>query len=267
MPFPFPGMDPYLEYSAVRTGFHHKLATEINAELTTLLPPQYYADTESQIAYEPAENGSLRIMRPDISVERAEIFASGQVNEPAEQAPAATAIPAAPTKITLQVDVPSKLFSVVLKTVDGNQLVTNIELLSPINKLSRADGFDSYQRKRRAILRSDAHLLEIDLTRRGDRSLIEEALPPASYLILLSRSYDRPLAEVWPLRIQDTLPIIPIPLLRPDADVALDLQAIFVRVYERYGYQRRIEYRQDPPRPLFSKEEQAWIGEQLVEVR
>src|SRR4029453_5934831 len=99
----------------------------------------------------------------------------------------------------------------------GNrQLVTAIEILSPTNK--RAEGRMEYLVKRRRILLSTAHLLEIDLLRQGQRLPMHDPLPPAEYFVLLSRAENRPITEVWPLALRDPLPTVPVPLLPGDSD-------------------------------------------------
>jgi hypothetical protein len=50
---------------------------------------------------------------------------------------------------------------------------------------------------------------------------------PADYYAIVSRSYKRPIAEVYAWTIRQPLPTIPIPLKRGEPDVMLDLQAVF----------------------------------------
>jgi hypothetical protein len=80
-----------------------------------------------------------------------------------------------------------------------------------------------YRRKRLALLRSKVHLLEIDLLRKGERPPLEKPLPDVPYFAVLSRVERRPVADVWPIRLQEVLPILPTPLLDPDPDVPLEL--------------------------------------------
>ena len=77
-----------------------------------------------------------------------------------------------------------------------------------------------------------AHLIEIDLLRRGKRPPMREALPDVPYFIFLSRAQRRPLTDVWPIRLDAPLPTISVPLLPGDADVPLDVQLAFSRVYD-----------------------------------
>ncbi|MFN3422965.1 MAG: DUF4058 family protein, partial [Armatimonadota bacterium] len=59
-------------------------------------------------------------------------------------------------------------------------------------------------------------------------------------------------------------PTIPVPLLPPDPDVALDLNSVVASVYERGAYDRIIDYRQPPPPPLTDEESQ-WLDNWLRE--
>jgi hypothetical protein len=56
------------------------------------------------------------------------------------------------------------------------------------------------------------------------------------------------------------LPVIPVPLINPDPDVPLDLQAVVAAVYERGGYEDLIDYRKDAPPPALSESENAWFA-------
>jgi hypothetical protein len=52
-------------------------------------------------------------------------------------------------------------------------------------------------------------------------------------------------------------------LTYPDPDVPLDLNRIVQQVYHNARYERRIDYRTDPPPPALSPEDAAWLDEQL----
>jgi hypothetical protein len=171
----------------------------------------------------------------------------------------AVAIAPAPLEVLITTDLLEKLISVVIRTVEDDTLVTAIEILSFTNKRPGHAAYLTYRRKRQALLESTAHLLEIDLLRAGVRSPLAEPLPEAPYFIILSRAERRPVAEVWPLHLQESLPILPVPLLPPDPDVPLDLGRALATIYDRSGYDLRIDYTQRPPAPTLSVEEGAWL--------
>src|SRR5439155_10971133 len=143
------------------------------------------------------------------------------------------------------------------------RLVTVIEILSPTNKRPGQEAREEYLRKRRDLLRSYVHFLEIDLLRGGERPPLARPVPPAPYYVLLSRADRRPTVEVWPIQINEPLPVPPVPLLEPDPDVPLALGAAVASVYERGAYARRLDYRALPPPPALSPEEAAWMEDLL----
>jgi hypothetical protein len=160
-------------------------------------------------------------------------------------------------------ELPLRLFTVEVREVGTLRLVTAIEILSPSNKQPGHDACEEYLRKRRALLRSEAHLIEIDLLRGGQRPPLERPVPPAPYYVTLSRASRRPRVEVWPIQLRDKLPTLPVPLLHPDPDAPLDLAGVVAAVYGRGAYARLIDYRQPPPPPSLSDAEAAWLDERL----
>ena len=107
--------------------------------------------------------------------------------------------------------------------------------------------------------------MEIDLLRKGTRPPLHSPVPEAPYYVVLSR-VDRPHhAEVWPIQLNDRLPVLPVPLLAPDPDAVLDLGAVVAAVYERGGYDVQIDYQQPPPLPSLSEEQSTWVEQILHE--
>lgn len=164
MQSPFPGMDPYVEDPELWRDFHQALANEIRNSLNRDLGPNYYARTEPYVALETIE--VARPMRggyPDVSVWSGSPTSSGGVATPAP-------VCAPPT---LESRIPAagvhRLRRVEVRAAGTDELVTVIEILSSVNKRSTSPARDDYLRKRRAVLRSQVHLLEIDLLRGGAR--------------------------------------------------------------------------------------------------
>jgi hypothetical protein len=129
----------------------------------------------------------------------------------------------------------------------NRELVTVLELLSPSNKKPGEDRAQ-YLAKRRAMLLSPVHLVEIDLLRGGPRLPVDD-LPDCDYYALVSRAERRPDAELWAVGIREPLPTIPIPLRASDPDASLDLLAVLHRVYDAAGYADFI-YSGSPQPPL-----------------
>lgn len=107
------------------------------------------------------------------------------------------------------------------------------------------------------------HLVEIDLLRAGERWTLLTPAPSAPYCIFVSRANRRPRVEVWPIKLQDPLPLIPIPLVEPDPDVPLDLGRAIQTIYDTAAYDLRIDYTQPPPKSDLSPEDAAWVEERL----
>ncbi len=246
MPSPFPGMDPYLE-GYLWPDLHHRLATQISDQLMPLLVPRYLARIVVQTVVEEIETGEhIRIMIPDVEIfsDRSTIFAMPQPSH----APASVAITAPsatlPHPFEIEVDIPS----VEIRDAASGMLITSIEILSPTNKKGKA--WNEYQLKRIQVLQAQAHLLEIDLLRRGRRPVQIAAMPHAPYYAFLTRAQKRTQVDVWAIRLRESLPTIPVPLRAPDADVPLELQAIFNSIYDRARYDLSIDYRKPPEHPL-----------------
>lgn len=254
---PFPGMDPYLE-GEMWQEFHTRLANVISEQLLPRLRPKYVALLEKRfVADQPslgiADPGPARAIYPDVSVAR-------RLRETTTLTYAATVTPPAVEVISyFRENVP--LTSIEIRDVANRRLVTDIEILSPVNK--RGDGALEYNERRHRLLKTETHLLELDLLRGGSRLPVIGELPPASYYIYLSRFTQRPRAQVWAINWRDRLPVLPIPLLPPDPDVLLDLQAAVQACFELVGYESLLEYDQPVPPPPLSEEDSAWVKAQL----
>lgn len=240
MPSPFPGMNPYLEAPDIWEDFHANLATEIRSQLTPYLRPRYVAVLTPHITYDELSIQEARLAKPDVAVLQTEQRPwSGE----------AVAIAPAPLVGRVALEVPLKSQSIEIRDSKTGLLVTAIEILSPVNKRPGHEAFDTYRRKRRDLLRTEVHLLEIDLLRGGQRPPLETPLPAAPYFVFLSRGERRPLVDIWPLRLQDAITVLPIPLRAPDPDVPLELGRAIQTIYDEAAYDLRIDYRQPPPKP------------------
>ncbi|MDB5388128.1 MAG: uncharacterized protein JWM11_3774 [Planctomycetaceae bacterium] len=247
MPSPFPGMDPYLEGDDW-TSFHTYLATEIARQLTPLLRPKYIALPEKRFDLIDQETFAIESIYPDVAVAGVDLKGSDHADGP---------IIAAPYLMATIMDESVPHTWVEIRDTGRRQLITTIEILSPGNKRGR--GREEYLDKRNRLLRSPSHLVEIDLLRRGSRLPMKDKLPPGAYYIFVSRAESRPMVQVWPVALQDSLPTIPVPLIVGDADVPLDLQAAINTVYDLSGFDLVLDYSQPPP-PTLSADQAAWVA-------
>ena len=235
---PFPGMDPYLEAPTIWPDVHTSLMSIFREQLTPLLAPKYLAELETQVVIDRMDD-EPQVVLPDVSVTTAE--------EPTG-AVAAVAV-AAPVRVRVPLDVPTRLVSIHIRQRESTRLVTVIELLSPVNK-RRGKGRDEYLEKRRTLLASPVHVVEIDLLRSYPRMPFDDPLPPAHYLVMVCNAGERPDSSVWPINIRQPLPTVPIPLLAPDPSVLLHIGQALHTAYERARYDLRVDYRKRPMPPL-----------------
>jgi len=253
MPSPLPGMDPYIEQPIVWSDFHGRMVTSISAAVNAQVRPRYVARLTPYVTYDHIEISEPTAIRPDVGVWQMQPPAAGGV------AAATIAVTPAPVESRVLLEVPLELFSIEVRAVVDMVLVTAIEILSPVNKRRGHDAYHDYLRKRRDLLRSAAHLIEIDLLRAGERPPLESPVPPAPYYIMLSRVERRTGVQVWPIQLWDKLPVIPVPLREPDPDAVIDLPSIVPRVYDDGGYDLLIDYRQPPPPPDLAPAEAEWL--------
>ncbi|MFQ5854923.1 MAG: DUF4058 family protein [Anaerolineae bacterium] len=260
MASPFPGMDPYLEGEMFQE-FHDTLAGAIRAELMPLLAPKYVALLAKRYVIDHPTLGIFgvppeRIIYPDIHI------VSPPGTPPATEPRRADMVIAEPP-----VELPSllpeevPLLGVEIRDVADRRLVTIIEILSPVNK--RGEGVRDYAERRTELLQTRTHLLEIDLLRQGARIQLAGEPPPAPYYVYLSRWQRRPWTQIWPIGLREPLPAVPVPLLPPDPDVPLDLQAAVKACFDLVGYERLLDYSDPPPPPDLDEQDAGWVTEVL----
>ncbi|MBI4673942.1 MAG: DUF4058 family protein [Chloroflexi bacterium] len=274
---PFPGMNPYLEDPNEWGDVHHRLMTYIADALQVQLPRMYAARLNIRVyvdAYQPripvtrhhAQGDSMRVMRDDVSVLVLEKKAR-ETLAPYVAAPTMLNVPppAEPLIVFLEPLEEHEAYIEIVRLQDEH-IVTLIEVLSPTNKKA-GEGRGQYLRKQRELLESDTHLVEIDLLANGMPTLAvlqgnTSVLPPHRYLINVRRAPERYRFEVYPVKLQERLPRIRIPLMKPDPDVALDIQAVLNQAYDNGAYDRLLNYH-EPPHTTLAADEAKWVDELL----
>ena len=58
------------------------------------------------------------------------------------------------------------------------------------------------------------------------------------------------MTDVWPVQLDEELPVVPVPLRDPDPDAALDLQKAFQPTYDDLGYDLSVDYARPPEVPF-----------------
>ncbi len=245
MPSPFPGMDPYLE-GGEWMSFHAEFCVEIARQLRPKLRPRYIAQTIKRFVTDTTDDLVItnlagrphsRNLFPDVGIARITQRPTRELSSPI-----AVLEPTLQMATVMPEFVPQ--YAVEIRDVEQRQLVTLIEVLSPANKVG--EGYEEYVTKRQQILRSSAHLMEIDLLRKGRRVPMRRPLPDSPYYVFLSRQEKRPLTDIWQIALDESLPTVSIPLLPPDNDTSLDLQQAFTNVYDSVGYDLLLNYEKHP---------------------
>ncbi|MCI0681199.1 MAG: DUF4058 family protein [Gemmataceae bacterium] len=264
MPSPFPGMDPYLEDPELFPDLHDKLIAHIGEALMARLPPPYYAVTGSRIWVEPVR----RRVGPDVRIHRK----NGGLVRATAASNGGTAVLTEPVIVTVRHDEVRETFAEIY-TGRGKKrrLVTSIEILSPTNKTPGEQGRDLYRQKQAELAASKVNLVEIDLLRGGEHTTAvprEELIDQAgacAYHVCCWRFHRFQEYRVYPIQLDEPLPVLAIPLLPGDPDVPLPLQPLFDQVYDAGPYPRVVDYRDDVPPPPLPAEKRRWLKRRLSE--
>jgi hypothetical protein len=259
MPSPFPGMDPFLEKSSRWPNVHHGLISEIQAQLNRELGPRYYAEIQERVYISTGDDPGRSILIPDVHI----TSRSTGHRPPMPAVPGGGEI-AEPLVLETLTHEEIRQPYVEIIHVDNRKVITVIEVLSPDNKSARARGLKSFRQKRDTVMRSRSHWVEIDLLRRGVSLALRKRIRPHEYFVHISPVELRPEGRVWPIRLSQRLPVIPIPLQSRDDDSPLNLQAVLDSAYDRARYDRVIDYTKEPDPPL-SKEWRDWADRLLRE--
>jgi Protein of unknown function (DUF4058) len=252
MSSPFPGMDPYLEQSSFWSSFHFRLIGAIAATLTPQLSDQYYIEVELRTYQNEGDNEVL------IGIPDAAILNRQSADRLPVETQSTTAVMAQPETVMLPMIESVKERYLEIRDIQTDAVITVIEVLSPKNKQA-GEGRNAYEKKRRSILESATHLVEIDLLRAGKAMPIVTNRPPSAYRILISRSPQRPAADLYALSLQMPLPTLPIPLKTNDVDIILDLQAVFDQIYTEARYGMRLNYNETVPPPALQPDDRLWL--------
>lgn len=212
---------------------------------------RYHPDTGDEIRL-----GRGRRAKPDISIYQ---------KSPSLAVQPSAAVATAPTLIfssrdAVEIDPRSYLSAVVIRKIDQERLgdpVTWIELLSPANKPGGA-GYVQYQEKRVAAARSGIVMIEIDYLHETESPVLnlasysdkEEGAFPYTITITDPRpSLKEGFTNVYGMRVDQPLPIAPVPLAMEDAPILLNIEALYHQTYESVNaYEYLVDYEQLPER-------------------
>ncbi len=253
MPPPFPGMDPYLERPGLWPDVHNSLIAALRDTLAPILRPRYYVAIEERTYLTQPEELAF-IGRPDAAV-------VGR-RTPGPEAPMADT---GSGVLAVEVPVPDQVRETYLEVREapGGDVVTAIEILSPTNKRP-GEGRRLYEEKRLILLGTRTHLVEIDLLRAGAPMPLRGNGHAANYRILVSRSHRRPRADLYVFGVRQPIPTFPLPLRPGEEEPLLDLNVLLHGLYDRAGYDLRVNYTRESEPPL-NELDSAWAGVLLCE--
>ena len=248
-------MNPYLEHPERWSTVHNRLIVALADALTPQLLPKYQVDIEKRI-YEVVGFSTVLVGRSDVSVQRPRTSTKADIN--VVVAPS----PTEPVKVTVPLTEEVREAYLEVKEAATKAVITTIEILSPTNK--QRDGRQKYESKRQRVLRSQTHLVEIDLLRAGEPLPVVEDISQSHYRILVSRSGDRPTADLYLFNLPDSIPPFSLPLQSDDQEPTVNLQVMLKDVYDRSGYDYFIDY-QVAPLPPLTEADLSWIENLLCE--
>jgi hypothetical protein len=248
---PFPGMNPYLERPSLWPDVHLNLIHAVQLLLTQALAPHYYVAAEER-TYIAAVDPLTFVGRPDVAVVGTPITGTTLSSPTASSGPI-------PVLVPVSDEVRERYLEIRESRTD--RVITVIEILSPTNKLP-GQGRANYEEKRRIVLDSATHLVEIDLLRLSE-PLPAHPLIRSDYRVLVSRSWERPRSFLYSFQLPDPIPDVPVPLQQGEDEPLLRLNPLLHQIYAEVRYDLRIDYTASPPDPSLDAETLAWVDQLL----
>ena len=250
-------MNPYLEHPEIWPGIHLLLISELANFLSPQLRPKYRVAVEVRI-YEIVGKQSLLVGIPDLTVKGSQTTTKQPITNVA-----VAESPACPQTVEVPVPETVKQGYLEVREVTTQEVVTAIEILSPINKRS-GEGRKQYDRQRNKILGSSTHLVEIDLLRQVQPMSVYGSTIQTHYRILVSRGNCRPQASLYGFNLRDPIPEFPLPLKLGDLEPSIDLQVLLNNIYDRASYDLAIDYHREPV-PSLLDADRVWVDGLLRE--
>ena len=273
MPTPFPGMDPYLEQRGLWQEVHTGLIVNIQAFLGQLLPPRYRVAIEQYTYLTPSPpNAEEKVAYPDVLVLSSIAAPPAPPHSPGGSpgGSLSTSIDVNPVVGELPMGRITTQRYLTVREVKNREIITVIEILSPANKSTPAIR-QQYLYKRHEILHGPTNLVEIDLLRVGaplPMTVLGQPNPVGlrrGYRIVVSRSEERPKADIYLFGIREAIPDFPIPLRPGEEEPILPLNQILHEIYKQGFYHLAIDYQQ-PPEPPLLDEDAEWVAKLLRQV-
>ncbi|MBT9310700.1 DUF4058 family protein [Leptothoe kymatousa] len=255
MPVMFPGMNPYLEHPDLWPEIHPQFVTALANLLKNEVSDRYLIIIRKRV-YRVSGEDSLVVGQ------------SAQENRfkgPIAQNGASSQQP-----IPTYIAVPQTIQEDYIEIVDQHigTTVTIVETLTP-QKKRPGRGRDNYEQRCEAIFGGDTHFVEIDLLR-GWEPISAYGPSNIDYRVLVSRSDQRPKAEMYTWQVNAPIPLLTIPISRSQdgegtqAQCTVNLKQALDDACAGANYDFSINYERDPIPPLQPDASQ-WLDNLLGE--
>lgn len=297
MPIPFPGMNPYMEHPDLWPNIHQKMIAALANQLETQLPASYkvrlrerhyrVSGEDSLVVGSPGLDwgadradgldhpempfvrdrhpGSHPGSHPDPNAHHAISQLESNLNShptDAQKNPEISASLRINQPISVLIPVPQKIYETYLEIINlTGDIVTVIEALSP-KKKRPGRGRTLYERHRETIFGSPIHFVEIDLLRGWEPSSIYGPDEAGDYRILISRSEQRPRAELYTWTVTEPIPPVVLPLSGHEG-LLFCLKSVVDQACDRTDL--LVNYQQDPLPPLHHRAN-IWLEDFLQKV-
>jgi hypothetical protein len=250
-------MDPYLEDPTLWPDVHHELISVARELLLVQLRPKYFVQIDERLYLADDNDEARSVIIPDLRVREVHY---GSARGPGML----VADPGIERAFSFEFEVRESYLRVIDR--QSSNVVTDIKILSPANKVSGSAGRGSYDQKRRDIFEAHTNLVEIDLLRAGEPLGQEPGLGRTEYFAQATRfTQKEQRRQYWAMSIREPLKRISVPVREEDPDAVLDLQVMLNTAYDRAGYELRVDYRR-PPVPALSQELRPWAAEVLGQI-
>jgi hypothetical protein len=256
-------MDPYLERRGLWEEIHTDLIARIRQFLIPLLRPKYRVAIEQRTYLSlVAVKGEL-IGKPDILVTTPKPPPSQAALLSLARSEALVADPPLIGQLPMAEEIVERYLEI--RDTATHEVITAVEILSPTNK-ETPEGRQQYEQKRSKVLASATSLVEIDLLRAGKPFAMKVSTANgqthSDYRIVISRSWQRPSADIYLFNLHQRIPSFAIPLRPGEQEPVLPLNQILHDLYDQGGYDMAIDYTQAAEPPLLA-EDQQWLAQLL----
>lgn len=246
MPAMFPGMNPYLEHPDLWPEIHPRFVNALARLLQQEVSDRYNVIIRKRV-YRVSGEDSLVVGQPAQDT-------CSSANGSSSQQP-----------IPTYIAVPQTIQEDYIEIVDHQvgTTVTIVETLTP-QKKRPGRGRENYEQRCEAIFGGDTHFVEIDLLR-GWEPISAYGPSDIDYRVLVSRSDQRPKAEMYTWQVNAPIPPLTLPISRPQdgagaqAFCTVNLKQALDNACAGSTYDFSINYERDPIPPLHPEAAQ-WLA-------